>query len=81
MQSERFCSRMRQNGTKFSRGPKVNFKKSFKLCCQISLKVLGKSQLNFVLFHLIQEHNILLCMNIAVTYPQIQDRAKTLTFL
>jgi hypothetical protein len=50
MRGERFCSWMRQNGTKFSRHWKVEFQKSFMLYRQILLNVLTKVGINFVHF-------------------------------
>ncbi len=50
VQSKRFCSLMRQDGTKIDRDQTVELKKSFKLYRQILLKVVTKAVLTFIHF-------------------------------
>ncbi len=50
VQSERFHSRMRQNKTQFGLYQKVEIKKSFKLYCQILVRVTTKVAKNFIHF-------------------------------
>jgi hypothetical protein len=50
MQSKTFCSQMRQNEMKFGLDRMFEFKKSFKLYCQTSVRVAAKVAKFFVHF-------------------------------
>jgi hypothetical protein len=50
MQGKQYCSWKRQKDMKFVYDPKIEFKKSFELSQQISLKVSTKAGINFCSF-------------------------------